>query len=138
MYRSAFEQDVASFLEWGGVPYKYEDDYISFVQPAKKRRYTPDFFLNNGVILEVKGRLTAADRQKHKWIKEQFPDLDIRFVFMNPNTRINKGSKTRYRDWADKLGIPWCKGPQLPTEWTKNLNHSKHTSHATNADQATL
>jgi hypothetical protein len=113
---------VASALEEAGVTYTYEQDVIKFEQPAKQRRYTPDFVLPNGIILEVKGYLTSADRMKHKWIKEQHPEMDIRFVFMNPNTRISSRSKTRYKDWADKLGYPWCCGPIIPHEWTQKLN----------------
>jgi len=116
-FRSGFEKKVASSLSGEGVSYSYESDVIRFVQPAKKRRYTPDFFLDNGVILEVKGRLTAADRKKHEWVKEQFPELDLRFVFQYPKGKLYKGSKTTYAEWADKNNIPWCKGPNIPNEW---------------------
>ena len=108
---------MASALKQAGVTFTYEEDTIRFEQPAKQRRYTPDFVLPNGIILEVKGFLSTADRMKHKGIKEQHPELDIRFVFMNPNTRLSKRSKTRYREWADKLGYPWCCGPDIPQEW---------------------
>lgn len=108
---------MALALDNARVAYTYEQDVIRFEQPAKQRRYTPDFVLPNGIILEVKGYLDTNDRMKHKWIKEQHPELDIRFVFMNPNTRITKKSKTRYKDWADKLGYPWCCGPEIPHTW---------------------
>ena len=134
-YRSKFEGKVASLLMSREVDFTYEEMVIRFEQPAKQRRYTHDFVLPNGVILEVKGYLTTDDRMKHKWIKEQHPALDIRFVFMNPNNRISPRSKTRYCDWADSLGYPWC-GTTIPNEWT-NSHHSKHTSHATTADQQT-
>ena len=117
-FRSGFEQRVASSLSREGVHYAYERDRICFVEPEKKRRYTPDFFLNNGVILEVKGRLTTADRKKHEWVKQQHPEIDLRFVFQRANGKIYKGSKTSYADWADKNNIPWCQGPSIPEEWT--------------------
>ena len=117
-FRSGFEQRVASSLSREGVHYAYESEVIRFIEPEKKRRYTPDFILSNGVILEVKGRLTSSDRKKHQWIKEQFPKLDLRFVFQSPRGKIYKGSKKSYADWADKNNIPWCKGPRIPEEWT--------------------
>ncbi len=117
-FRSGFEQRVASSLSRGGVPFAYEAERISFIEPAKKRKYTPDFFLDNGVILEVKGRLTTADRKKHEWIREQYPEIDLRFVFQRPHSKIYKGSKTSYADWADKHDILWCKGPTIPKAWT--------------------
>ena len=82
-YRSRFEEKVALDLKGSGVVFSYEEKSIKFVQPQKNRRYTPDFFLPNGVILEVKGKLTVADRKKHEWIKQQHPELDFRFVFQN-------------------------------------------------------
>jgi hypothetical protein len=137
LYRSGFEGDVAFHLEGLNIGFEYESRVVHFEQPSKSRRYTPDFILPNGIILEVKGYLTVADRQKHKWIKEQHPDLDLRFVFMKANTKLNKRSKTRYRDWADKLGILWCQGPQLPHEWTHNCKASKHINPAPTAEAAT-
>lgn len=116
-FRSRFEGKVAQFLSTAGLPFTYEEEVIKFVQPAQNRRYTPDFVLSNGIILEVKGYLKPSDRQKHKWIKDQHPHLDIRFVFQNPYNKIYKGSKTRNCDWADKLGYPWCKGPNIPEQW---------------------
>ena len=97
-YRSKFEGKVASLLMSREVDFTYEEMVIRFEQPAQQRRYTPDFVLPNGVILEVKGYLTTDDRMMHKWIKEQHLALDIRFVFMNPNNRISPRSKTRYCD----------------------------------------
>lgn len=59
------------------------------------------------MILEVKGRLTGADRVKMKAVKELHPTLDIRLVF-DKNNKLNKKSTTRYSDWADSIGMKWC------------------------------
>lgn len=86
-----------------GVRFAYEAYFIPFVQPVKPRRYTPDFtLLDNGIIVETKGRFLTADRQKHLLVQQQHPDLDIRFVFSNPRTRISKKSRTTYGDWCEK------------------------------------
>lgn len=82
----------------------------------KLKAYTPDFCIDKCKFLEIKGQFLAADRTKHLLIKEQYPDLDIRFVFDNPNRAINKGSKTTYASWADKHGFKWC-GKEIPKEW---------------------
>ncbi len=50
-------------------------------------------------------------------IKEQHPELDIRFVFQY-NNPITKGSKTRYTDWAEKNGFVWSL-KFIPKEWYK-------------------
>lgn len=127
-FRSKFEQAVAVNLANNGIDFCYEQESINFVQPEKQRKYTPDFWLSNGVILEAKGVLTKEDREKHLWIKEQFPDLDIRFVFQNPNNKITKDSPTRYRDWADKHGFKWCKGGSIPRSWLGKIERPTRTN----------
>ena len=89
--------------EWG-----YELAPIPFVEPAKNRKYTPDFWLANGIIIETKGRWTRADRLKMRMIREQHPDLDIRMLFSNARARISKTSKTTYAAYAESIGYEWA------------------------------
>tara|TARA_R110001606_G_scaffold60362_2_gene142301 strand:+ start:1387 stop:1647 length:261 start_codon:yes stop_codon:yes gene_type:complete len=82
------------------------------------RTYTPDFELPNGIIIESKGRFVSADRKKHLKVKEQYPKLDIRFVFSNSRGKINKGSKTTYAMWCDKYGFKYA-DKEIPEKWLK-------------------
>lgn len=115
-YRSGLEEKVAAQLETAGISYGYEAQLLKYIKPARVSKYTPDFILSNGIIIETKGRFVTADRQKHILIKDQHPDLDIRFVFSNPNTRISKQSKTTYAMWCDKHGFRYAKA-LIPSEW---------------------
>lgn len=115
-YRSGLEDKVAKQLAKDGVGYGYEDRVVRYTKPARKARYTPDFNLDNGIIVETKGRFVTADRQKHLLIQEQHPDLDVRFVFSNPNTRISKTSKTTYAMWCEKHGFMYAKA-DIPRAW---------------------
>jgi hypothetical protein len=115
-YRSGLEERICKELDLLGVSYTYEEIKIPYVPPQQERKYTPDIVLSNGLIIELKGRFVTADRQKHRFIKEQYPDLDIRFVFQNPAAKINKGSKTTYGDWCDRYGFLYHKN-HIPTEW---------------------
>lgn len=117
-YRSGLEEKVARELKQSRVAFSFESLKIFYEMPSKKRRYTPDFVLANGVIVETKGRFTSEDRQKHLLIKQQHPDLDIRFVFSNPNTRIAKGSPTTYANWCDKHGFQYAKA-SVPKSWLR-------------------
>ena len=82
-YRSGLEEDISIELIEKGVQFTYEKLKISWLD-SKTRTYTPDFvLLDNGIIIESKGRFTSEDRRKHKEIKKQYPDLDLRFVFTN-------------------------------------------------------
>lgn len=118
-YRSGLEEQIAAQLETAGVAAKYEDpDSRIEYEVNETRRYTPDFILPNGIIIETKGRFVTADRKKHKLIKEQHPDLDIRFVFSNSRARISKISTTTYGMWCEKLGIPYA-DKRIPEAWLK-------------------
>lgn len=122
-YRSGLEEAVSAELKRIGVNAEYETVVIRYEKPSQMHRYTIDFLLPNGIIIETKGRFTSDDRKKHLLIKEQYPELDIRFVFSNPNTKINKKSKTTYGDWCEKHGFPYA-AKTVPDKWIKEpVNH---------------
>lgn len=105
-YRSGLEVEAAAFLSDRQVEVKYELLKIEW-EDLRYRTYTPDFELDNGIIVETKGLFDNEDRRKHLAIKKQHPELDIRFVFSNANAKLYKGSKTRYFEWCDKNGFLW-------------------------------
>lgn len=115
-FRSGLEDTIAAKLKADGVPYKYEELVINYIKPARKAKYTPDFVLDNGIIVESKGRFVVADRQKHLFVKEQHPELDIRFVFSNSKQRISKTSTTTYADWCVRYGFKYA-DKMIPKEW---------------------
>ena len=94
----------------------YEKFTLPYTIPATQHKYTPDFILPNGIIVEAKGIFDVADRQKHILVKKQYPDLEIRFVFSNPKTKLYKGSKTTYGMWCEKHGYKYAKG-YIPDSW---------------------
>ena len=112
-YRSGFEEKVAKALEKANVTFSYETLSLPYIV---ERKYKPDFVLPNGVILEVKGYWTGADRSKHIKVREAHPNLDIRFVFMNAHNRLSKRSKTTYAQWCEKRGFKWCQRV-IPKDW---------------------
>jgi hypothetical protein len=115
-FRSGLEERVCEQLAFLNILDCYEIKKIPFVQPEKNRNYTPDFWLPNGIIVETKGVFTVQDRQKHLLIKEQYPDLDLRFVFSNSKNKLRKGSKTTYADWCNKYGFIFA-DQLIPEEW---------------------
>lgn len=120
-YRSGLEETLGLQLERAGVPFTFETEKIAYEKPASKHKYTPDFILPNGIIIESKGRFVTADRQKHLLVKKQHPDKDIRFVFSNSRQKISKGSKTSYADWCEKYGFKYA-DKVIPQAW---LNEAK-------------
>lgn len=115
-FRSGLEEKIAYELARLGVSVEYESQVIEYLKPARKCRYTPDFVLPNGIIIETKGRFVTADRQKHLAIKEQKPDLDIRFVFSNSRSRISKKSSTTYGMWCERYGFKYA-DKSVPQAW---------------------
>ena len=117
-FRSGLEEAIAESLTSKGVGFSFEELVIPYVKPEKPAKYTPDFVLSNGIIIESKGRFLTEDRQKHLLIQKQHPEYDIRFVFSNSRTKISKRSSTTYSDWCQKHGFLFA-DKEIPDEWLK-------------------
>lgn len=119
-YRSGLEEAIAEDLTSKGVGFSFEpkEGVIKYSKPEKVHKYTPDFYLENDIIVESKGRFLTADRQKHLLVKAQHPEKDIRFVFSNPNSKISKTSNTTYADWCEKHGFLYA-AKRVPDAWIK-------------------
>ena len=121
-YKSNSEYEAAQQLHKLKIAFEYEKDTLPY-EWREDKKYTPDFFLPNGVVLEVKGRFMAEDRKKHLFIRSQYPDLDIRFVFDTPYRKLYKGGKMTYADWCNKYGYQFCKlNEGIPQEWLDKAN----------------
>lgn len=116
--RNHFERTTFKKLKkYGKVEYETHPlDYVI------RRTYNPDFILSwlcSGIyqttFVETKGYFSPEDRQKQKLIKEQYPDLDLRILFLADN-KINRRSKTRYSDWCQQQGIAYAIR-EIPQDW---------------------
>lgn len=130
-YRSRFEETVINSIP-EGVKYGYEKEIIEFQEKVRKGscrkcggvgtsyrtlRYTPDLIFNGrGFLVEIKGKFTASNRSRMELVLEQNPDLDLRFVFQRDNW-ITKKHISKYSDWAEKLGLKYYVGNEIPKEW---------------------
>ena len=117
-WRSGLEEKVANALTEAGIPFTYEKTKVKYIKPASEHQYTPDFVLDNGIIIETKGLFTSIDRQKHMLVKRQHPHLDIRFVFSNSKARLSKASRTTYAMWCVKHGYMYA-DKMIPEDWIK-------------------
>ena len=124
--RSGLEQKVAKHLDSKKVKYEYETMVVAYTVPESVHKYTPDFILPNGIVIEVKGRFTAQDRKKMSLVIEQNPDLDIRLLFAVDNT-LSKSSKTTYSAWCERRGIVChvSKDGTIPQEWLDEKKRKK-------------
>ena len=79
-----------------------------------KRSYTPDFFLDNGVVIESKGRFTPKDRRIALAMQAELGD-DYKLLFQF-NNKLSRKSKTRYSDWCTANGIDFAVR-EIPEAW---------------------
>ena len=116
-FRSGLEIAISKELDNDKVKYTYEKVKLKYVVPEKVHSYTPDFHLEaSNIFVETKGLFTSADRKKMRLIKEQHPELDIRFVFSNSKSKISKKSKTTYADWCERYNFKYA-DKHIPKEW---------------------
>jgi hypothetical protein len=114
-YRSGLEATVQADLEEASIDAEYESIKIEW-EDLCYRRYTPDFLLPNGIIIETKGLFTTEDRRKHILVKKQHPNLDIRFVFSSSKRKLSKQSKTTYAEWCIKQDFLYA-DKKIPEDW---------------------
>lgn len=94
----------------------YEVFKVKYVIPQTTHTYTLDFLLANGILVETKGLFDATDRAKHLFIKTQYPELDLRFVFTRSASPLYKGSRTTLAGWAEKYGFKYA-DKLIPEGW---------------------
>lgn len=114
-YRSGLEDRLVDSLSKIQKEVRYEELKIEW-EDLRYRTYTPDFLLDNGIIIEAKGQFDSEDRHKHKCVRRQHPELDIRFVFSNAKAKLYKGSKSTYADWCNKNKFLWS-NKIIPDAW---------------------
>lgn len=116
-FRSGFEERIwdSAKLRKRKVVFEPQDIRIYYNIPY---RYLPDFRLPNGIYVEAKGYLRPRDRTKMIAVRQQNPELDIRFVFQNARQKLSNKSKKSdtYGEWAERLGYKWSQG-DIPEEW---------------------
>lgn len=124
-YRSGLERVVAEFLKQNKKNFRYEDLKIEW-KDLRYRTYTPDFILDNGIIVETKGIFDNEDRRKHLAVREQHPELDIRLVFSNTRAKLYKGSKTTYAMWCEKNNFLYSHRV-IPPDWLEEKGKAVKT-----------
>ena len=130
-YRSAAEERLAENLTNSGIGFEYEKLILTYEkkvprglckncgqkQVVKLATYKPDFVLDNGVIIEYKGRLTSQDRTKLVAVAKSNPDRRIRLLFGSDN-KLTKNNEKRYSQWAAEHGFDYAIGTP-PRRWIR-------------------
>jgi len=120
-FRSGFEERVAKSMDVRCVNYSYESVNIPY---TVERKYLPDFELENGILIEVKGYFRSADQRKHKLIKQQHPEWDVRFVFQKLSSRV-QGSKMTCQSWCEKYNFLYAE-TDVPIKWIRETKKTRN------------
>lgn len=116
-FRSGLEVRVDELFKQRGLFLEYETLRIPY-EIAAHGTYKADWVHRpSAIVIETKGEFTIGDRKKMLLVKQQHPNLDIRIIFSNPNTRIAKRSKTTYAMWCRKNEFPCCAIESIPSDW---------------------
>lgn len=119
--RSKLEQKFEEILKESKIDYEYETTKIPYIVPESNHNYIVDFSGSNGIQYEVKGWLSDhQERQKYILVKQQHPELDLRFVFDNID-KLCGGTKYSHKKWCEKNGFKYCSVKDVETikEWAK-------------------
>ena len=122
--RSKLELKFEEIIKEFDVAYDYEVTKIPYTIPESNHNYTVDWTFINGLLVETKGYLSDhKERYKYVLLKQQHPDLDLRFVFDNPN-KLCGGTKMTHSKWAEKYGFKYCsiKDVDQIKQWIKEAN----------------
>lgn len=124
-YRSKLEANIANQLTEFDAAWAYEQDTIPYSIPKSNHMYHPDFAIDTAsgtLYIECKGRhrwggLDKKTRDKMSLVKEQHPDLDIRFIFDRAGNKIGNSPKSKtWEKWCDENGFKYAI-KNIPEEW---------------------
>ena len=113
-----FYKKVEIQLKKQGVEYELnnKDKAIEYISCKKTKVFVPCFVMSDGMIIECVSGLLARDCRKYLLLREQHPDLDIRFVFEIDNMKILGGDGLSLAEWAASNRFHWAK-KLIPLEW---------------------
>lgn len=111
--QSGFERTFEANLKTRKIKFEFEKLKLPY---TLEREYWPDYtFPDQPFIIETKGLLDRESKAKMLAVKRRYPELDIRFVFMNADKKI-PGTRQTHGEWATKNGFIWANGT-APEEW---------------------
>lgn len=128
-FKSTYEAETAKEFDKSGIEWEYESRRLPYL--PKVAYYKIDFMLkwpwpeNSYCIIETKGYFDPVSRAKMIQVCQQYPNLDIRMMFQNPNLKTNPDKKYTYTEWAERHNIPWTTVEKLKEEYAQRLKEKK-------------
>lgn len=114
--KSMGEVYCAADMDKRRIKWKYEEEELDYTISST---YNPDFTLNNGTLIEYKGKMTDTTRKKLVAVKKNNPNKKLCIVFERANNKLSsRPNSWRYWEWAERNDFPWSEGV-IKKEWYK-------------------
>lgn len=95
-FRSTWEANYARYLNSIGTKWKYES--VTY-QLGENKTYTPDFILEDGSHVEIKGWLMAKGAEKIRLFKEQYPQISLQIIGRPEYNALKKQYQFLIENW---------------------------------------
>jgi len=95
-FRSTWEANYARYLNHMDIKWKYESITYNL---SENKTYTPDFILDDGTIVEVKGWLTKQGKEKLDSFRKEYPDAKIVVVDRKAYNELKKLYQFKLEKW---------------------------------------
>jgi hypothetical protein len=95
-FRSSWEANYARYLNFLGVNWQYEPCTFQLSEAVS---YTPDFKLDDGTFVEVKGWWTDKGKRKVELFKIVHSELMLRIIDRTEYNKIMKSYKGLINTW---------------------------------------
>lgn len=101
---SSWEANIIRLFKYLNIEYKYESDSYKLNGGYKYYKYAsfsyvPDFVLNDGTLVEVKGNLDYRSLQNMKLFQELYPDEKIMIIDRDIYYLLNKKYSSLIDNW---------------------------------------
>jgi hypothetical protein len=95
-FRSSWEANYARILNHLGVGWQYEPETF---QVGEAETYTPDFRLDDGTLIEIKGWWTESGKRKVELFREKHPEFTLQTITRTEYTVLSKQYRSLIANW---------------------------------------
>ena len=102
IFRSSWEADFARILNYLNIDWEYEKVGFKLESQYIEIYYTPDFFLNNNIIIEIKGFWNEVSRKKVRCFKESYTEYKLLLIDSDMMSTLFKMYSHKIDKWESK------------------------------------
>lgn len=105
VFDSSWEANIARILNYLKIPYEVEKAFFSVEDANFSQSYLPDFFLENNIIIEVKGFWDLASLKKVSLFKELHKDYKLLIIDSDMYVALTNMYQKLINNWEDEIAV---------------------------------